>query len=182
MKRALLFILSVFFALSFLGASLSGRISISEEIAYQKYNKIWESPSSQYYSVESIASNPTLGCGFEYLFGNTFGITMESEFGYQFSIDDKNRFVTFPKNINGTIGTGIVIDFRSVSFSLSALLRSSFQLSRNAWVSQVGGKIGVAYTFPCGMNLNLYYKYFSSYEMITSAFAFGLGYQFGGKK
>ena len=182
MKRALIFILSVFFASSFLGASLSGRISISEEIAYQKYNKIWESPSSQYFSVESIASNPTLGCSFDYLFGNTFGITVESEVGYQFSINDKNRFVTFPKNINGTIGTGVVIDFRSIRFSLSALLRSSFQLSRNAWVSQAGGKIGFAYTFPCGMNLIMNYKYLVSYKMITSAFTFGLGYQFGGKE
>ena len=182
MKRALIFILSVFFALSFLGAALSGRISISEEIAYQKYNKIWESPSEQYYSVESIASNPTLCCSFDYLFGNVFGITLESEFGYQFSVDDKNRFVTFPKNINGTIGTGVVIDISSVRFSLSALLRSSFQLSRNAWVSQAGGKIGFAYTFPCGMNLIMNYKYLVSYKMITSAFTFGLGYQFGGKE
>lgn len=182
MKRTLVFVSSILFFMSCLNASLTGRISVSEELAYQKYNKIWESPRNQYYSVESIASNPNISCNLDFVFGDVFGITSGTEFGYQKSIEDKNRFVTFPKNINGTVSSGLVIYFKSLRISAEALLRSSFQFTRNAWVSQVGGQAGVGYTFPCGICLDITYKYLSSYEMITSALSVGIGYQFGGKK
>ena len=182
MKRTLTVISFILFVSLILNASFMGRLSISEELSYQKYNKIWESPDIQYFSVESIASNPTISSSFDYIFGEVFGLTVGTEFGYQTSIEDRNRFVSFPKNINGTIGTGIVIKINSVRISIEALLRSSFQLTRNVWISQIGGKAGVSYVFPFGLSLDLNYKYLNSYRMITSAFTVGMGYQFGGIK
>lgn len=182
MKRVLAVIASIFFVLSTLNASLTGKVSISEELAYQKYNRIWESPNDQYFSVESIASNPGFSTNLDCMFGKYFGITVGTDFGFQKSIDDKNRFVTFPENINGTASSGIVVNFKELRITVEALLRSSFLLTRNTWISQVGGKAGVSYVIPCGLCFDLSYKYLSSYRMITSAVTLGVGYKFGGKK
>lgn len=182
MKRILILLASFIFVVSLLDASVTGRVSLSEEIAYQKYNKIWQTPEYQYFSVESVASNPNLVSNLDLMFGDYLGITMGTEFGYQTSIEDKNRFVTFPDNINGTICSGVLVNFKSLRITIEALLRSSFLLTRNSWISQVGCKTGISYLFPCGLFFDMNYKYISSYKMITSAVSIGLGYQFGGKK
>lgn len=182
MKRFLTIFTYIVFFVSILEASVTGRISISEEIAYQRYNRTWETPEYQYFSVESIALNPNFECNLDFLFRGIGGITVGTEFGYQTSIDDMNRFVTFPKNINGTVCSGFIINIKSLRISVEALLRSSFLLTRNSWISQIGGKAGFSYIFPCGLYLDMYFKFLNSYRMVTSSVAVGVGYQFGDKK
>lgn len=182
MKKTITTLFLIIFCFASLSASFVSRVSLSEEVAYQRYNRIWTSPTTHYYSVESIASNPTLCNDFDIMFTKNVGLTLGTKVGYQWSIWDGNRFVSFPKNINGTVNAGLSLVFNNIRFSLSAMLRSSFQTSRNAWVSQLGGDISLSYALNNGLFFELGFRYLYSYEMITSGVSLGIGYQVGGKK
>ncbi|MDD6839683.1 MAG: hypothetical protein PUD65_00035 [Spirochaetales bacterium] len=182
MKKTITTLFLIIFCFASLSASFVSRVSLSEEVAYQRYNRIWTSPTTHYYSVESIASNPTLCNDFDIMFTKNVGLTLGTKVGYQWSIWDGNRFVSFPKNINGTVNAGLSFVFNNIRFSLSAMLRSSFQTSRNAWVSQLGGDISLSYALNNGLFFELGCRYLYSYEMITSGVSLGIGYQVGGKK
>lgn len=182
MKKVFIIHFLIILCLGAISASVINRVSISEEMTYQRYNKIWTSPTTSYYSVESLASNPILSNDFDIMFTTNIGITLGTRFGYQWSFYDRNRFVSFPKNINSAVNTGLAFSFSNVRLSLSALLRSSFQTSRNSWISQIGGEIEASYVFSNGICFGLGYRYLYCYEMITSGVYVGLGYQLGGKK
>ena len=60
MKRFLTIFTCIVFFVSILEASVTGRISISEEIAYQRYNRTWETytyQTSMTRAVDSIIEN-----------------------------------------------------------------------------------------------------------------------------
>ena len=182
MKKAFTVLVFVILSITVLSAAFIPSVSFSEEIAYQKYNRIWTSPNSYFYSVESIASNPTICNEFDIMFSKNIGMTVGTSFGYQWSIRDANRFVSFPKNINGTINLGVAFKINNVRASLSAVLRSSFQTARNSWISQVGGEADVSYIFDNGLFLELGFRYLYCYENVTSGVTIGAGYQFGGAR
>ena len=110
------------------------------------------------------------------MFTKNVGLTLGTKVGYQWSIWDKNRFASFPKNINGSVNAGLSLLCNDFRFSLSAMLRSSFQTSRNAWVSQLGGDVSVSYTLNNGLFFELGFRYLYSYEVITSGVSLGIGY------
>lgn len=182
MKKAFTVLVFVILSITVLSAAFVPRVSFYEEIAYQKYNRIWTSPNSYYYSVKSFASNPTISNDFDIMFSKNIGMTVGTSFGYQWSIRDANRFVSFPKNINGTINLGVAFKINNVRASLSAVLRSSFQTARNSWISQVGGESDVSYIFDNGLFLELGFRYLYCYENVTSGVTIGAGYQFGGAR
>ena len=182
MKKIIIVLLIVILCSFALSASFVSRVSLSEEVAYQRYNRIWTSPNTYYYSVKSIANNPTLNNDLDFMFGNNIGITFGTKVGYQWGIWDENRFVSFPKNLNGSLNAGIVFVYNNFRTKLSAILRSSFQTSRNSWISQFGGEVDFSYALKNGLFFELGCRYLYSYEMITSGVSFGIGYQMGGNK
>ena len=182
MKKALIILFLIVFCFGAASASVFSRVSLSEEVAYLKYNRIWTSPVSYYYSVESVASNPTLANDLDIMFTKNIGMTIGSRLGYQWGISDKNRFVSFPKNINGTINLGASFKINNFRASLSAVLRSSFQTARNSWISQIGGEADLSYIFDNGMFLEFGFRYLHCYEDVTSGVIIGAGYQFGGAR
>ena len=182
MKKTIITLFLIFFCFASLYASFVSRVSLSEEVAFQRYNRIWTSPTTHYYSVESIASNPTLCNDFDIMFTENIGLTLGTKVGYQWSAWDGNRFASFPKNINGTVNAGFSFVFSNLRISLSAMLRSSFQTSRNAWISQLGGDVRASHVLNNGLFFELGFRYLYSYEMITSGVSLGIGYQVGGKR
>ena len=182
MKKALIILFLIVFCFGAASASVFSRVSLSEEVAFLKYNRIWTSPVSYYYSVESVASNPTLANDLDIMFTRNIGMTIGSRIGYQWSISDKNRFVSFPQNINISLNSGFAYYSNNFRISLSAILRPSFQTSRNSWISQLGGGLDVSYSFSNGIFLGLGYRYLYNYNMITSGAFISLGYQMGGRK
>ena len=65
MKKVFIIHFLIILCLEAISASVINRVSISEEMTYQRYNKIWTSPTTSDYSVESLASNPILSNDFE---------------------------------------------------------------------------------------------------------------------
>lgn len=182
MKKTLLLLLLLLAASGLIFASINSRVSFSNEISKVSYNRIWTSPKEYYYSIESISLNPQVESNVDFLLGKNFGLSLLTEVGYKFSIYDGSRFATFPKMLNGTAGIGFVGVIKNNRVSLSAALRSSFQTSRNNWISQVGGILDCSYAFDNGMTIIGKIKYFYSYELVDYCVSFGLGYSFGGAK
>ena len=182
MKKALSLLILLIMVIAVVPAAVVPRVSLSEEVAFLKYNRIWTSPIDHYYSVESLASNMAIGNDIDVMFHKNIGITLGSSIGYQWSLKDKNRFATFPKNINGTLKAGITSYLDSFRISLFGALRSSFQTARNTWISQMGGGVDVSYVLSDGLFFSFDFKYLYSYEMITSGASVALGYQFGGNR
>lgn len=182
MKKTLVLFFVLLLLPFLLFSGVNARIHFSDELSYTVYNRIWVSPEEHYYSVESLIYNPSVCSDIDILVTKNIGLGFGFGFGYQSSIFDFNRFVTIPKSINGTINAGIVLKFEQVRLSISALLRSSLQIARSNWVSQIGGMVDLSYSFNNGLTLISSYKYLYNYNMLTSAVSLGLGYTFGGER
>ena len=182
MKKALVFFLIVLFLPAIAFSAVDARIHFSEEISYSSYNRIWVSPEENYFSVESVINNPNITNELDLMFSKCFGVEFGIGFGYQSSIFDYNRFITIPKSVNGTVNGGFVLKLNNVRIALSAVLRSSFQMARNNWVSQIGGMADLSYCLNNGLTFIASYKYLYNYNMISSGVSFGVGYSVGGKK
>ena len=57
MKKAFTVLVFVILSITVLSAAFVPRVSFYEEIAYQKYNRIWTSPNSYYYSVQLLEND-----------------------------------------------------------------------------------------------------------------------------
>ena len=182
MKKTLVIVLLLLITPLLVFSSIKARINLSDEISYSFYNKIWVSPTEQYFSVKSVMNNPSISNDVDFMFTDNIGLTVGFGVGYQSSIYDFNRFVTIPKSINGSINAGVVTEFSRIKLALSAILRSSFQTSRNNWISQLGGMFDVSYQFGNGLSLNAAYKYLYNNNMLSSALSVGVGYTTGGNK
>ena len=182
MKRTFVLFLSILICSSLAFASLSPRSSFSEEISIVQYNRTWVSPTKSIYTVESLTANPTVVNELDIMFTKNFGLSFGLGLGYEIPIYDNNRFVTVPKNFNGTLDSGIVLSFKNFRVALLAALRSSFETARNSWISQVGGIFDISYRLDNGLLFQSGVKYFYSYKVRTFALSFGIGYGFGGKK
>lgn len=182
MKKTISLLVLVVVGISVVSATISPRTTFSQEVSYIQYNNTWISPNLSKFTVESLAANPTLRSELDILFCKNIGITMGFGVGYQISIFDKNRFVTFPKNFNCTLNSGLALKFGKLRIAISAALRSSFQTSRNSWLSQVGGITDFSYILENGLLFYTSFNYLYSYEMKTYAISFGIGYGFGGNE
>lgn len=182
MKKAISLLVLLIVGICMISATMSPRTTFSQEFSYIRYNNTWVSPTLSKYTVESIAVNPTIRSELDIMFCKYIGVTVGLGGGYQIGIFDKNRFVTFPKNINGTLSTGIALRIDGFRLAISAALRSSFQTARNAWLSQVGGIADFSYIFDNGLLFQTSFNYFYSYEIKTCSLSFCVGYGFGGKK
>lgn len=181
MRKALVFLVILILPVV-LFSSVRGRVHFTDEISYSSYNRIWVSPQDNYFSVVSLVNNPIISNDIYFMVTKNFGIGVGVGFGYQKAFFDYNRFVTIPKSLNGNISAGVVFGLNNLRISVSSLLRASFLLARNSWISQLGLMAELSYCLNNGITFISSYKYLYNYNLVSSAFSLGLGYSFGGDR
>lgn len=162
-----------------LSAGIKAEVGVTEEFSYSRFNHSPYEASPEFpnrFRTTSLMLDSRLSQSIVLCFHESFGMILNSGFGFNHSVFDMNRFASIPDSLNGIMSLGPVIYFENQSIFLSMGIKSSCFLNNKYWITQIGTSCGYAFDATY-VKLSLYISYWYNTNFRTIATGFGI--QFG---